>query len=80
MFEEVRENSFIPIRHTMDNPDPEWCLSFFYFSFSFTFYLKEFFFFLISIFYRMRIIDITLTILHEEEVEGTIDRECEDET
>ena len=61
----------------MDNSQTQWSIPFFYFGFSFSLEHEEFFFFIGCIFGRMRVIDVARSFPHEEEIEGTIDRESE---
>ena len=80
MLEKVPEDSLVPLSDRMDDADPDRDLPFSDTLLPFSLEDEELFFLIRGIFYRMRIIDIALPLSDKEEIEGTIDGECEDES
>lgn len=80
MFEKVSQNLFIPLCTCMDDAYPQRDMPFSDASFSSAFESEELLLFIGCIFDSMWIIDVALSLPHEEEIECTIYRECQDKS
>lgn len=80
VLEKISKHSFVPLSDSVDDTDAHRNMPITDTFLPFSFEDQEFFFFVGRIFYRMRIIDIVLSLANEEEIEGAIDCESKDET
>ena len=79
MLEKGSQYSLVPLSHPMDHTYSKRSSGLTDANLPFSFEYEEFLVLITRIFDGMRIVDVAFSLSHEEEIEGTIDGECEDQ-